>query len=66
MGKIGPPYLLSELGNLSCLLYFSKHCLVGNIQEKLKLINSSVILSSEESPRLINAITLHLGVYFER
>ena len=30
------------------LLYFSKQCLVGNIQRKFKKKNSSVIFISEE------------------
>ena len=37
-GKIDPKYLLSEHGDLCFLLYFSKQCLVGNIQEKFEKI----------------------------
>ena len=48
-GKIGPSYLLSENGDLSFLLCFSKQCLVENFQGKFKK-NSSVNLISEESP----------------
>ena len=36
MGKIGPSYLLSEDGDLSFLLCFSKQCLVENIQGKFQ------------------------------
>ena len=49
LGKIGPSHLLSENGDLSILLYFSKQCLVENIQERIQKI-SSVTLISEESP----------------
>ena len=35
-GKIDPSYLLSENGDLSFLLFFSKQCLVENIQGKFK------------------------------
>jgi len=48
-GKIGPSYLLSENGDLSFLLFFSKQCLVDNFQGKFQK-NSSVNLISEESP----------------
>ena len=48
-GKIGPSYLLNENGDLSFLLYFSKQCLVENIQGKFQK-NSSVNFISEESP----------------
>ena len=34
---IGPSHLLNENGDLSFLLYFSKQCLVGNIQGKFKI-----------------------------
>ena len=40
--------LLNENGGLSFLFYFSKQCLVGNIQGKFKK-NSSVNFISEES-----------------
>ena len=36
--KIGAPYLISENGDLSFLLYFSKQCLAGNIRGKFKKI----------------------------
>ena len=42
MGKIGQSYLLSEPGDISFLLYFSKQCLVGNIQGKLKTMFASL------------------------
>ena len=45
--KIGPPYLLSEHGDLSFLLCSLKQCLVGNIQKFQK--NCSVTFISEES-----------------
>ena len=48
-GKIGPSYLLSENGDLSFLLFFSKLYLVENFQGKFKK-NSSVSLISEELP----------------
>ena len=48
-GKTGSSQLLNEDGDLSFLFYFSKQCLVGNIQGKFQE-NSSVILISEESP----------------
>ena len=48
-GKIGPSYLLSENGDLSFLLFFSKECLVENIQGKFQK-NSSGTFISEESP----------------
>jgi len=47
---IGPSYLLSENGDLSFLLFFSKQCLVENFQGKFQK-NSSVNLISEESPK---------------
>ena len=47
--KIGPSYLLSENGDLSFLLFFSKHCLVENFQGKFQK-NLSVPFISEESP----------------
>ena len=47
--KIGPSHLLSEHGDLSFLLRFSKQRLVENIQGRLKK-NSWVTLISEESP----------------
>ena len=34
---IGPSHILNENGDLSFLLYFSKQCLVENIQGKLKI-----------------------------
>ena len=40
-GKIGSTYLLSENGDLSFLLFFSKQCLVENIQGKLMPISHS-------------------------
>ena len=46
---IGPSDLLNENGDLSFLLYFSKQCLVENIQGKFQK-NSSVTFISEESP----------------
>ena len=49
-GKIGPSYLLSENGDLSFLLCFSKQCLVEKFQGKFQK-NSSVNLISEESPQ---------------
>ena len=49
MNKIGPSYLLNENGDLSFLLYFSKQCLVENIQGTFEK-NSSVTFISEESP----------------
>ena len=48
-GKIGPSYLLSENGDLSFLLFFSKQSLVENIQGKFQK-NSPVTFFSEESP----------------
>ena len=48
-GKIGPSYLLSENGDLSFLLFFSKQCLVENIQGKFQK-NLSGTFFSEESP----------------
>ena len=39
--KIGPSYLLSENGDLSLLLFFSKQCFVENIQGKFQK-NSSL------------------------
>ena len=48
-GKIGPSYLLSENGDLSFLLFFSKQCLVEDIQGKFQK-NLSVTFFSEESP----------------
>ena len=49
-GLIGPSYLLSENGDLSFLLFFfSKQCLVENIQGMFQK-NSSGTLISEESP----------------
>ena len=48
-GKIGPSHLLNEDGDLSFLLYFSKQCLVENIQGKFKK-NSPVTFIFEESP----------------
>ena len=48
-GKIGSSQLLNENGDLSFLFYFSKQCLVGNIQGKFQKI-SSVNFISEESP----------------
>ena len=48
-GKIGPSHLLNENGDLSFLLYFSKQCLVENIQGKFQK-NSSVSFICEESP----------------
>ena len=47
-GKIGRSYLLSDNGDLSFLLWFSKQCLVENFQGKFQK-NSSVNLISEES-----------------
>ena len=47
--KIGPSYLLSENGDLSFLLFFSKQYLVENFQGKFQK-NSSVNLIYEESP----------------
>ena len=40
-GKIGSSQLLNESGDLSFLFYFSKQCLVGNIQgiENVKKIH---------------------------
>jgi len=38
-GKIGPSYLLSENGDLSFLLFFSKQCVVENFQGKLKKVH---------------------------
>ena len=49
MGKIAPSHLLNENGDLSFLMYFSKQCLVENIQGKFQK-NSSVNFISEESP----------------
>ena len=49
MGKIGPSYLLTENGDLSFLLFFSKQYLVENFQGKFQK-NSSGNLISEESP----------------
>ena len=46
-GKIGPSHLLNENGDLS-FLYFSKQCLIENIQGKFPK-NSSVTFISEES-----------------
>ena len=40
--KIGPSYLLSENGDLSFLLFFSKQCLVENIQGKFKKNSSGI------------------------
>ena len=48
-GKIGPSHLLNENGDVSFSLYFSKQCLVENIQGKFQK-NSSVKFISEESP----------------
>ena len=48
-GKIGPSYLLSENGDLSLLLFFSKQYLVENFQGKFQK-NSLINLISEESP----------------
>ena len=48
-GEIGPSYLLSENGDLSFLLFFSKQYLVENIQGMFQK-NSSGTLISEESP----------------
>ena len=42
-GKIGPPYLFSERGDLSFLLYFSKQYFVGNIQGKFFFFNFFLI-----------------------
>jgi len=47
-GKIGPSYLLSENGDLSFLLCFSRQCLVKKFQGKFQK-NSSINLISEES-----------------
>ena len=49
LGKISPSYLLSENGDLSFLLFFSKQCLVENFQGKFQK-NLSGNLISEESP----------------
>ena len=45
IGKIGPSHLLSERGDLSLSLYFSKQCLVENIQRKpsVNLICASLL-----------------------
>ena len=48
-GKIDPSHLLNENGDLSFLLYFSKQCLVENIQRKFQN-KLSVTFISEESP----------------
>ena len=48
-GKIDPSHLLNENGDLLFWLYFSKQCLVENIQGKFQK-NSSVNFISEESP----------------
>ena len=37
----GPSHLLNENGDLSFLLYFSKQCLVENIQGKFKIAFAS-------------------------
>ena len=47
--KIGPSYLLSENGDLSFLLFFSKQWLVENIQGKFQKKLSGTFFS-EESP----------------
>ena len=48
-GKIGSSQLLNENGDLSFLFYFSKQCLVGNIQGKFHWKTSLVNFISEES-----------------
>ena len=48
-GKIGPSHLLNDNGDLPFLLYFSKQCLVENVQGKFQK-NSSGNFISEESP----------------
>ena len=50
--KIGPSHLLSEYGDLSFLMRFSKQCLIENIQGKFQK-NSLVTLISEESPKCL-------------
>ena len=47
--EINVRFLLNEHGDLSFLLYFSKQCLVENIQGKFQK-NSWVTNISEESP----------------
>ena len=49
-GKIGPPHLFCEHGNLSIFCSFRfKQCLVGNIQRRFPN-NSSATFITEESP----------------
>ena len=58
---IGPSHLLNENGDLSFLLYFSKQCLVENIQRKFQK-NSSVNFISEESRKVCMFLSASLGV----
>ena len=44
-GKIGPAHLLSENDDLSILLFFSKQCLVENIQGKFQNNSSATLIS---------------------
>ena len=46
-GKTDPSHLLNKNGDLSVLLFFSKQCLVENIQGKLKKKSSATFISEE-------------------
>ena len=48
--EINYSFLLNVHGDLYLLLYFSKQCLVGNIQRKLKKNHRQLLFLREESP----------------